>query len=48
MAVTSRGNEYTRSVLFGLAAGIAVKKLNGVQKLKKTAAQAGSKACFIA
>gem|GEM_PF-2993848 len=27
MAVTSRGNEYTRSVLFGLTAGIFVKKV---------------------
>jgi hypothetical protein len=35
MAVTSRGNEYTRSVLFGLAAGIAVKKVKWGSKIKK-------------
>ena len=41
MAITSRGNEYSRNVLFGPAAGLAVKKVHGVQKLKKTAAQEG-------
>lgn len=40
MGITSSGNEYQRSVLFGLAVVLADKKVMG-SEIKKTAAQGG-------
>lgn len=48
MVITSSGNEYQRIVLFGLAAGLDVKKVQWVQKLKKMRLRKDFKACFIA